>query len=226
MVVDNMHRNKQVLNTDIVLIDVIDFSKLSPLQQLEIINFITSAYKKMIEQMLSNSNMTLDKLILGFISTGDGFYSILNPRLKGYGVILGLSFSHLSEQISKRFKYFKGMKVAVHTGEVYQFTDILGQKNYIGDGLNDCARYLEVKNFSISTVMVSEYAYESLKKFLLMFKDFNTLLIEKGFKYSELHSFKDKHFQERKGSLVWLREPGIISPPNINFNSILQNKEI
>ncbi len=214
-------QNKKVLKTDIVLLDVIGFSKLEPLQQLEIINFITITYKKMIEQMLENSNMPLNKLILGFVSTGDGFYCILNPRLKGYGAILGLSFNHLSEEISKRFRYFKGMKIAVHNGEIYEFTDILGQRNFIGDGLNDCARYLELKNYSISTVMVSSSAYESLKNFLSIFKDFNTLLIEKGFKHSKQYTFFDKHGNEKKGSLIWLREPGIINPPNMNFNSIL-----
>ena len=213
--------NKKVLTTDIVLIDIIDFSELSPLQQLEIITFTTTTYKNMIEKMLLNSGMSLDKLILGFISTGDGFYSILNPRLKGYGIILGLSFNHLSEQISKKFRYFKGMKIAVHTGDVYKFIDILGHNNYIGDGLNDCARYLELKNFSVSTVMASESAYESLKKFLVIYKDFNALLIKKGFKHSEMYSFNDKHLNEKKGLLVWLREPGIINPPNINFNSVL-----
>lgn len=214
-------RKQKILHTDIVLIDVIGFSQLASEQQLEIMNYITISYKKIIRQMLSNSNMPLEKLIHGFIATGDGFFCVLNPRLKGYGSILGISFSHLSEQISKKFRYFQGMKIAVHTGEVYEFTDILGQKNFIGDGLNDCARYLEIKNYSISTVMVSEEAYESLKKFLLIFKDFNTLLEQKGFKHSEQHSFKDKHGNEKKGVLVWLREPGIINPPNINFNSVL-----
>ncbi len=216
-----MSKKPRVLNTDIILTDIIGFSKLDPLEQLEIINFVTKTYRRMIEQMLENSNMSLSKLILGFVSTGDGFYCILNPRLKGYGTILGLSFSYLSELISERFRYFRGMKIAVHTGDIYEFTDILGHCNYIGDGLNDCARYLELKNYSISTVMVSETAYKSLKKFLSIFKDFNTLLLEKGFKHSEQYQFVDKHGNEKRGSLVWLRSPGIINPPNMNFNSIL-----
>lgn len=215
-----MHKKKP-LKTDIVLIDIIGFSKLAPLEQLEIITFVTNTYKKMIEHMLQNSNMTLDKFMLGIVSTGDGFYCILNPRLQGYGAILGLSFSHLSEEISKKFPYFKGMKIAVHNGEVYAFKDILGQKNFIGDGLNDCARYLELKNYSISTVMLSSAAYDSFKNFLLLFKDFNTLLIQKGFKYSEEYIFSDKHGYEKRGMLIWLRESGIINPPNINFNSVL-----
>ena len=175
----------------------------------------------MIEKMLINSNMPLNKLVLGFISTGDGFFCILNPRLKGYGTILGLSFNHLSEQISKKYLYFEGIRVAVHTGRVSQFTDILGHSNYIGEGLNDCSRYLEMKNYSISTVMVSNIAFESLKKFLKLYKDFDSLLMAREFKHSRTYTFKDKHNIQREGCLVWLRKEGIINPPNINFNSML-----
>jgi hypothetical protein len=207
--------------TDIILIDIINFSKLEIEQQLEIINYLTKSYKLMIEKMLLNSSMPLDKLILGFVSTGDGFYCILNPRLKGYGTILGLSFNHFSEQISRKYPYFEGIRIAVHTGKVFEFTDILGHKNYIGDGLNDCSRYLEFKNYAISTVMVSEDAFKSFEKFLNLHKDFKTLLIQREFKHSNPYLFYDKHGDEKKGSLVWLRNSGVINPPNINFNSML-----
>jgi len=207
--------------TDIILVDVINFSRLSADQQLEIIKFLTKSYTNMIVKMLSNSDMKLNKLILGFVSTGDGFFCILNPRLKGYGTILGLSFNHFSEQIAKIYPYFEGIRIAVHTGEVREFQDILGHKNFIGDGLNECARYLEFKNYAISTLMVSDVAYESLKKFLELYKDFHTLLIQREFKHSSIYTFKDKHGYTRKGCLVWLRKAGIINPPNINFNSII-----
>ena len=94
-------------------------------------------------------------------------------------------------------------------------------KNYIGDGLNDCSRFLELKNFAISTVMVSDAAYESLKKFLELYKDFDTLLAQREFKHSNYYEFKDKHGDKKRGRLVWLRKAGIINPPNINFNSII-----
>jgi len=212
---------KKTLITDIVLIDIINFSQLTSQEQLEIVVFLTKSFKKMITKMLVNSNTPLSKFIIGYISTGDGFYCILNPRLKGFGPILGLSFNHFSEQISQKYKYFEGIKIAAHTGEVNEFEDILGSKNFIGDGLNDCARYLEIKSFAISTVMVSESAYENLKKFLALHKDFNTLLTKRELKKSTVQHFKDKHGNDKEGCLIWLRKPGIINPPNINYNSII-----
>ncbi len=211
----------KAINTDIVLIDIINFSQLSSAEQLEIVIFLTKSFKKMIEKMLLNSNTPLSKFIIGFVSTGDGFYCILNPRLKGFGAILGLSFNHFSEHISKKYPYFEGIRIAVHTGEVNEFTDILGSKNFIGDGLNDCARYLEIKSFTISTVMISDIAYDSLKNFLLLHKDFNTLLRRQELKKSSVHSFKDKHGNIKKGCLIWLRDSSIINPPDINYNSII-----
>ena len=208
--------------TDIILIDIINFSHLTSTQQLEIISFLSKSYAKMIKTMLAKSSMTIDKLILGYISTGDGFYCILNPRLKGYGTILGLSFNHFSDQITKIFPYFEGIKVAVHTGEIYQFKDILGHTNYIGDGLNDCSRYLEIKDYTSSTVMVSDQAYKQFEKFLDMYTVYNDILIEREFKFTNPYDFKDKHGFAKSGRMVWLRKSGIINPPNININSVMK----
>ena len=99
-------QSKNGWTTDIILIDIINFSKLEAKNQLEIINYLTKSYAKMIEKMLVNSNMTLSGLVLGYIPTGDGFYCILNPKLKGYGTILGLSFNYFSEHIAKKYPYF------------------------------------------------------------------------------------------------------------------------
>jgi hypothetical protein len=219
-----MIKNQKIdISTDIVLIDIINFSKLSSMQQLEIITFLTKSFTKMINKMLSNSNMSLSRLILGYISTGDGFFCVLNPRLKGFGAILGLSFNHFSDHISKKYPYFEGIRVAVHCGEINEFTDILGNRNFIGAGLNDCARYLEIKHYTISTVIVSDIAFENLKQFLKLHDDFNILLSQREFKRSSMYTFEDKHGNLKKGCLIWLRKAGIINPPNINFNSILKN---
>jgi len=217
-----LRRDKNYWTSDIILIDIINFSKLDAQNQLQIITFVTKSYTNMINKMLKDSNMSLKNLILGYISTGDGFYCILNPKLKGYGVILGLGFNHLSEHIAKKFLYFQGLRIAIHTGKIYEFTDILGHKNYIGDGLNDCSRYLEFKNYRTNTVVVSEDAYNNLRGFLKRYPNFNRLLIDMEFKYTAPYQFKDKHSKEKEARLVWLRKAGIINPPHTNFNSILK----
>jgi hypothetical protein len=217
-----MQEAKTQILSDIVLVDIINFSKLESSQQLEIISFLTKSYKKMIDKILLKSGLPLKRLVQGFISTGDGFYTILNPRLKGFGAILGLSFNHFSDHISKKYPYFEGIRISVHTGVMAEFTDILGNTNYIGQGLNDCARYLEMKDYTISTVIISDAAMEYLKKFLFIHPDFSVLLAEREFKRSSAYKFYDKHGQEKIGYLIWLRKAGIISPPNINFNSLIQ----
>ncbi len=74
----------------------------------------------------------------------------------------------------------------------------------------------------LTTKTISDIALESLKKFLELYKDFSTLLSEQEFKCSNMYTFRDKHNQEKKGCLIWLRKAGIINPPNINFSSILK----
>ena len=204
---------KQAIETDIVLIDIIDFSRLEMSKQLELITFLSQSYKKMIRKMLENSGIPLEKMLQGIIPTGDGFYCILHPNLKGFGPILGLSFIHFSDFISKEYPYFQGIRVAVHTGKVHRFEDILGHNNFVGDGLNECARYIEIKNLVADTVFISASAFDSLQTFLDEHDDFSALLKKCEFRYSALHTFHDKHEIKRNGYLIWMRQGGIIPPP-------------
>lgn len=205
--------NKRAIETDIVLIDVIDFSRLAMSEQLEIISYLSLSYKKMIQKMLESSGIPMDKMLQGIIPTGDGFYCILHPGLKGFGPILGLSFIHFSDYIAKEYPYFRGIRVAVHTGKVHRFEDILGNKNFVGDGLNECARFIEIKDLIISTVVISDKAFESLTTFLELHPDFEELLRKCEFRYSAEHTFQDKHHIDRHAYLIWMRKGGIIPPP-------------
>lgn len=211
--------SKRAITTDIVLIDIIDFSRLRMDEQLEIISYLSLTYKKMILKMLKASGITMDKMLQGMISTGDGFYCILHPSLRGFGPILGLSFIHFSDFISKEYPYFKGIRVAVHTGKVHHFEDILGNENFIGDGLNECARYVEIKNLVVSTVIISDSAYKSLEEFLELHEDFHHLLEKCEFRHSSLHTFQDKHNISHSGYLIWMRKGGIIPPPKPSWLS-------
>lgn len=204
---------KKPIEVGIVLVDIIDFSRLSMPHQLELITYLSQSYKKMIHKMFKNSGIPLEKMLQGIIPTGDGFYCILHPSLKGFGSILGLFFIHFSNFISREYPYFQGIRVAVHTGNIYKFEDILGHDNFVGDGLNECARYVEIKNLIVSTVFVSDTAYTFLQGFLEDHTDFAELLQEREFKHSSRHTFTDKHKIERHGYLIWMRQGGIIPPP-------------
>lgn len=205
--------SKRAITTDIVLIDIIDFSRLSMDKQLEIISYLSLTYKKMIQKMIKASSIPMEKMFLGMIPTGDGFYCILHPTLRGFGPILGLSFIHFSDYIAKEFAYFKGIRVAVHTGRVHHFEDILGNENFIGDGLNECARYVAIKDLVSNTVIISDKAFETLDHFLNLHKDYRLLLEKCEFRRSSLHTFADKHQILHKGYLIWVRKGGIIPPP-------------
>ena len=114
-----------------------------------------------------------------------------------------------------RYPYYQGIRIAVHTGNVFKFEDIAGNQNFIGKGLNDSARYLEYKNYNISTVLVSDIAYEYFKQFVNSYSDYSELLNRHEFKHSEFNTFKDKHNEEKKCRLIWLRKKGIVNPPKI-----------
>ncbi len=204
--------------SDIVLVDIIGFSKLNIDQQYEIITYISKSYKRLIKKMLKNSELTLETFLSGIIPTGDGFFCVLNPTYKGFGAILALSFSHLSELISNKYAYFRGIRIAVHTGEVSHFSDILDQDNFVGYGLNECQRYIVSQEHHASAVIISEAAYGALEHFLFLHKDFHRLLILREFKHSAPYVFTDKHHNRYSGYLIWMRQGGIINPPSLTPN--------
>jgi len=207
--------NLTCYEADIILIDIIGFSKLESVEQHELITSFTENYKQMIQSVIAESKIKFEDLIGGFISTGDGFYSILAPSLKGYGVIFALSLKSFSDVALKKHTYFKGVRIAVHTGEVHPFHDILGHMNFVGDALNECARYLDQKRFDISHVVVSDTAFESFRLFLDKFPKYAEVLRDHGFRSGNAFEFEDKHHYIYVGYVVWIRKNGIINPPKV-----------
>jgi len=207
--------DKPSYETDIILIDIIGFSKLESIQQHELIVSFTQNYKQMIETVIAESKIKFEDLIGGFISTGDGFYSILSPSLKGYGVIFALSLKSFSDIALKKHSYFKGVRIAVHTGEVYPFNDILGHTNFVGDALNECARYLDHKRFDISHVVVSDVSFDSFRAFLDKYSKYAEILRNHGFRSGNAFEFEDKHHYIYVGYVIWIRKNGIINPPKV-----------
>ncbi|MBN2895552.1 MAG: hypothetical protein JXK05_06645 [Campylobacterales bacterium] len=201
---------------DIVLVDIIGFSRLDIGAQHEIITYVSKSYRRILLAMLRHADISLEQLLTGIIPTGDGFFCILHPDYQGFGPILALSFSHLSELITEKYPYFKGIRIAVHTGEVQKFKDIMEHENFVGYGLNVCERYISSQKHTISTVLISTEAYSALETFLQAHPDFYALLLEREFKFSAPYLFDDKHKNAYVGYLIWMRKGGIITPPRIH----------
>lgn len=214
-----MENRKHLIFTDIILIDIIDYSKLNNKQQFEVVDLMTKFFKKAINLMLSKSKLPSNEAILGFIATGDGFFVILSPRLKGFGVIFALSLKNISKNINRKIDFFKGIKVAVHTGYVIPFLDILKHKNFIGDGLNDCARFLEFKNphiyeyFPTGYVLISRDTSKQFMSFLSFNKEIRELIYSLGFNSTKEVMFEDKHKHKHYGYYVWTEKEVVITPP-------------
>ncbi|WP_294923978.1 hypothetical protein [Sulfuricurvum sp.] len=97
---------------------------------------------------------------------------------------------------------------------MHQFEDILGHENFVGDGLNECARYIEIKNLIISTVIISDSAFTAFQQFLRQYPDFERPLEQCEFHHSSIHTFQDKHNITRNGYLIWMRKRGKYLLPN------------
>lgn len=207
---------ENVILTDILLVHIIDFATFNNTKQYEIVNTFTKFAEKAIELIFSKSHFKQNEAILGFIATGEGFFLILSPNLKGYGVILAMSLKNLTTTITKKLRYFKGIEIAVHSGEVMPFSDILDSQNFIGDGLNNCARYLEYKNdeameyFKDGYVIISLEASKEFMKFLEKNKKIQELLESLGFNVSKEIFFQDKHKFKHYGYYIWTNKRQVI----------------
>src|SRR5215216_1848985 len=133
------------ITTDIVLMDIVGYSLLKNEEQLYTVKVMNNCLSKLIPLMSKLSGIE-QQVVQGFIPTGDGAYIILNHEFCGYGLLLGLSIRNHLLWTSKEFlnDLYKGVRIAAHMGKVLPFNDITGRTNYVGDGLNDCARLLSV----------------------------------------------------------------------------------
>ncbi len=208
-----MKRQNFIL-TDVILLDIVGFSLLSNTQQYTLISAFSELFRKTLS-IMSGGN-PISNFILGTIPTGDGFYTILAPSQKGFGAIYALSLKNVAKKLSA-YDYFKGVKVAAHTGQLIPFIGIDGSTNFIGNGMNQCARYLEFKisdhfeGYENGYVVMSADAHANLEALL----EKNRMLYEKveklGVHITEEIAFKDKHSRRYKGYLIDSESDSIIT---------------
>jgi hypothetical protein len=129
--------------TDILLFDVVGFSLLSNERQFWTVQEMTGCLRKYVRPLTGPESLPESQAVLAFIPTGDGFYVLLDPAACGFGIVLALAIRN-STLRKARTGLFSGVRAAVHSGVALEFTDITGRRNYVGDGLNDCARLLSL----------------------------------------------------------------------------------
>lgn len=130
------------LRTAIILFDIVDFSKLSDLDQFRTLRELTAALRGHLDELACQAHLSADEVLLGLIPTGDGLYLLLRERYAAYGVLLALSLRTLVLATQRAAGgLFAGVRTAVHVGTLMPLDDITGGCNFVGSGLNDCARF-------------------------------------------------------------------------------------
>ena len=209
--------------TDILLIDIIGFSKLSDEEQLISITILNNHILDFLKLICGQSFIETKYLILSLIPTGDGFYIILNPAFSGYGPLLAVSLRSSVFVFGKKNNYpFKGIRVACNFGVALPFKDIIGNINYIGSGMNDCARILnlndvlkkEMIKFSEGEdfVVISQSAYNQFN-IIFPFEKFKDYFNAIKLRFSDEKSFFDKHGKEHKIYFMTTSKYVSIQPP-------------
>lgn len=210
------------ITTDIILVDVVEYSLLSDEDQLRTVEVLQTDLTKEILFVTELTNLRKQEVVIDFVTTGDGMYILVNPQVCGYGIALALSIrNHLLWLSSHQSNaVYRGIRVGVHTGTVLSCHDINGFTNYVGAGMNDCARLLAVSdedtvNFcgDKNYVVASEMACYWFQKLFSSHEARQFLSIMK-FRLSNLCKIIDKHKKVHNAYLVEAFRLGIISPPN------------
>jgi hypothetical protein len=210
------------ITTDIILIDVVGYSLMSNEEQLHTAEIINTSLSKQIHFMAELANLRKEEVVLGFIPTGDGMYILLNPQVYGYGILLGLSIRNYLLWTSSELLngLYKGVRAGIHIGTLLSFTDVNGCRNYVGSGLNDCARLLSVKNEDAITfcgdtnyIVASESAYFWFLK-LFTGKDAKEFLSTMRVKVSDQFQITDKHKKVHNARLIDASRYVEVQPPN------------
>lgn len=131
-----------LIHTDILLFDFVGFSTLDDTGQYVAMSVVSRIMGNVLDKLARESFGKSMNMAVGWVPTGDGFYVILNPLATGAGVFAALGLRHVLMTRVNQTVGLKGVRAAVHHGPCVPFDDVTGKRNYIGSGLNDCARLL------------------------------------------------------------------------------------
>lgn len=126
--------------TDAILLDIIEYTLLPNAKQYEVLYYLNKIIGTVTSLLEVRPALHGERVIQGAIPNGDGCYFVLNPRIAGYGPLLALFLRNFLLANNRLLDHlFKGVRTSVHHGPVIPVA-FLGTENFVGDGLNVCAR--------------------------------------------------------------------------------------
>lgn len=191
----------QSIETEVVLVDVKDFSLLLAEEQVRVAVILNGELETFLNISTGQAAMSVSEVVAGFAPTGDGFYIILQPSVIGYGLLLGLSLrSTLTIANVEGKQCIKGVRIGVHRGILSKFIDITQRECFVGPVMNDCSRLLTAKPDTAPTgfltdsnyVICSKSAFESFSN-AFDYSDENSYFRKMGVIVSPDIAIKDKH---------------------------------
>lgn len=194
------------LRTEIVLVDIVGFSKRTDVEQYQIVRAFEGVFEDLRIGM-ATSQAKNKKYLLSCISTGDGFYAVLHPGVFGYGVPFALGlWSLMLLRLEDYPNLFDGVRIAVHAGVAIPFKDLSGTQNFLGSGMNDTARLLSFPattddlDRAISFAESTSYVVASEMALRQFHRRYQTDTVSGAqqlsllqFSQSERRQFEDKH---------------------------------
>jgi len=123
----NMNKtNEKITTSEILSLDISSFSKLTSIEQVNTISIL-------------NKILTTSELVKKFkptlVPNGDGFHIIFKRKYQAYKVALYLKANEYI--INKVVKDFNGVRISVHEGTHFSFLNILGNIEYMGNGIRE-----------------------------------------------------------------------------------------
>jgi hypothetical protein len=191
------------IQTDVILLDIIEYTLQPNEKQYQALFYLDRIIGTITSLLNMRTVLQGEPIIRCAIPNGDGCFFVLNPRIAGYGPLLALFLRNFL-LFNNRFlnHLFNGVRTSVHHGAVIPIA-FLGAENFVGDGLNVCARlqgrsvkrraegfYDGEANFVIASQQAWQ-AFEAL--FPPDMPDVQAYLRKIRFRSSEPFAIRDKH---------------------------------
>jgi hypothetical protein len=211
------------IQTSIILFDLVGYSQLTDDEQFLSIKLLSKSLSDTLAILFGQSSLKKEEVLSGIIPTGDGAFLILNHQFADYGLLLALSVRTIVLNLQARTKrLFKGVRTALHFGVVIPVDDLTGSRNFVGTGLNYCARLCDHRPLQIhmdqvncedgNWVIASDVAFQYFES-KFSYPEAMSFRGTIKFVASDEFEFVDKHERTHRARLVEASRHVASKPP-------------